>query len=239
MGRRDTAVQAALAGLRALLEAKFEPGDRLPTEQDLADLLDVSRGTVREALGVLAIEGAIIRRWGVGTFVSSKPDMAQLSMAKIAGFRDRIQMAGHTVELISSSCQTTPCPRPVAEALGLPTREPVWLVTRTFSVDGTAAAYLQDYLPSQIGGDAIDPHPMLEVDTDLFTYLERAGHPAGNAVTDLEAVLAADRGAESLRVPVGFPLVRSLQTVYGRGEEPIAYGITLNRTDVMRIRIIR
>lgn len=239
MGRRDTAVQAALTGLRALLETKLQPGDRLPTEQDLAELLDVSRGTAREALGVLAMEGSIVRRWGVGTFVASKSDKAQLSMAKIAGFRDRIQAAGHTVDLISSACETVPSPRPVAEALGLPPRDPVWLVTRTFSVDGSAAAYLQDYLPLRLGADEIDPHPMLDVDTDLFTFLQRAGHAAGHAVTDLEAVLASGRGAEALRVAAGFPLVRSLQTVYGRDDEPIAYGITLNRTDIMRIRIIR
>ncbi|MFI6795895.1 GntR family transcriptional regulator [Streptosporangium canum] len=240
MGRRDTAAQATLHGLRALLREKFQPGDRLPTEQDLSEMLDVSRGTVREALGVLAIEGAVIRRWGIGTFVAGSHDLAPLSMSKILAYRDRIQMAGHTAELVTSSCDIVPSPPAAAEALGLPARAPVWQVTRTFSVDDVRAAYMQDYVPPKFGTDEIDPSPMLGIDTDLFTFLDRVVlRPAARVITDLEAVLASDQGADALRVPVGYPLARTLQTVFGHGDVPLAYGVTLHRTDIVRIRIAR
>ncbi|MDR7290463.1 winged helix-turn-helix domain-containing protein [Mycolicibacterium senegalense] len=38
---------------RALELGQFRPGDRLPTERELSDMLDVSRTTVRAAVGVL------------------------------------------------------------------------------------------------------------------------------------------------------------------------------------------
>lgn len=52
------------------------PGDRLDTEQGLAQRLDVSVLTVREALGMLAHEGLILRQQGRGTFVAERPDAA-------------------------------------------------------------------------------------------------------------------------------------------------------------------
>ncbi|MEA2514870.1 MAG: GntR family transcriptional regulator, transcriptional repressor for pyruvate dehydrogenase complex [Thermomicrobiales bacterium] len=49
------------------------PGQRLPTERELADSFAVSRGVVREALKVLASMGFVESRQGSGTYVCSNP----------------------------------------------------------------------------------------------------------------------------------------------------------------------
>jgi DNA-binding transcriptional MocR family regulator len=46
------------------------PGCRLPAERELADLLEVSRGTVVAAYGALAERGTVVRRQGSGTRVA-------------------------------------------------------------------------------------------------------------------------------------------------------------------------
>lgn len=51
------------------------PGTRLSPERQLADELNVSRTTVREALAVLEIMGAVETRVGAGTFVTASPDL--------------------------------------------------------------------------------------------------------------------------------------------------------------------
>jgi len=48
----------------------FKPGDMLPSEKQLCETLSVSRMTVKQAMDVLANEGAIFRKKGIGTFVS-------------------------------------------------------------------------------------------------------------------------------------------------------------------------
>ena len=49
----------------------LKPGDRLPSEKDLANQLGVGRTTIREALRSLAVLGVVDGRVGEGTFVSS------------------------------------------------------------------------------------------------------------------------------------------------------------------------
>ena len=53
---------------RLILEGKLRPGQRLPTETELAEKLAVSRASVREALSVLESQGVVERRKN-GTFL--------------------------------------------------------------------------------------------------------------------------------------------------------------------------
>jgi multiple sugar transport system substrate-binding protein len=62
--------------LKTLIRGQIEsglwrPGDRIPTEQELCQLYDISRAPVRQALKELAQEGVLIRRPGLGTFVNN------------------------------------------------------------------------------------------------------------------------------------------------------------------------
>lgn len=53
-----------------LLNRKLLPGDKLPTEPELAAILGVGRNSVREALKMLGSFGVIEIKRGVGTFIS-------------------------------------------------------------------------------------------------------------------------------------------------------------------------
>jgi GntR family transcriptional regulator, transcriptional repressor for pyruvate dehydrogenase complex len=56
---------------RQLAEGRWEPGDRLPAERDLAETFQVSRSSVREAIRALESMGLVRIRTGAGTFVAS------------------------------------------------------------------------------------------------------------------------------------------------------------------------
>src|SRR5471032_2634538 len=51
------------------------PGERLPSERDLASKLSVSRASLREALIALELAGHVEVRGGSGVYVSEKPDI--------------------------------------------------------------------------------------------------------------------------------------------------------------------
>jgi DNA-binding FadR family transcriptional regulator len=52
------------------------PGERLPSERELARSLEVSRASVREALAALQLRGVVETRAGAGTFVTAEPPVA-------------------------------------------------------------------------------------------------------------------------------------------------------------------
>ncbi|MFC5530591.1 GntR family transcriptional regulator [Cohnella yongneupensis] len=49
---------------------RFRPGDKLPSENELAEQFGLSRQTVRQSIGALVQEGWLAREQGKGTFVS-------------------------------------------------------------------------------------------------------------------------------------------------------------------------
>lgn len=55
---------------KALTEGIWEPGERLPTEIELAKALQLSAGTVQKTYQLLVNEGLVTRRRGAGTFVA-------------------------------------------------------------------------------------------------------------------------------------------------------------------------
>ncbi|HEY6694400.1 MAG TPA: GntR family transcriptional regulator, partial [Solirubrobacteraceae bacterium] len=53
---------------------RFAPGERLPSERDLARRLEVGRASVREAIASLQVAGMIETRPGSGSFVAAGAD---------------------------------------------------------------------------------------------------------------------------------------------------------------------
>lgn len=63
---------AEIAGMvrQDIVDGRFRPRDRLPSERAFADLYKVARGTVRDALNQLASQGLVEIRPGSGTYVT-------------------------------------------------------------------------------------------------------------------------------------------------------------------------
>lgn len=93
---------AALTSLRILMEVEAPaPGDRLPTERRLADMIGCSRETLRTALATLESEGIIWRHVGQGTFRGRSPVGQPV--------RDKILLEATTpIDLMDARCLLEP-----------------------------------------------------------------------------------------------------------------------------------
>lgn len=71
------------------IEHRFNPGDKLPNENELSEELHISRTTLREAIRILVTNGIVEIKRGLGTFVKEQLEMDRsetlepLSTAKV------------------------------------------------------------------------------------------------------------------------------------------------------------
>jgi GntR family transcriptional regulator, transcriptional repressor for pyruvate dehydrogenase complex len=104
--RRVTVVESIIEQIVALIQkGTLKPGDRLPSERQLMEMLSVSRSSVREALQGLAAMDLVEGRVGEGTFIKAfKPrfplglDIAALSTALQKEMRLHLNQARLIVE---------------------------------------------------------------------------------------------------------------------------------------------
>ena len=78
--KRASRIATQLVELIAL--QKLAPGDKLPPERQLSELLEVSRPSLREALHILQAQGLVQIKHGQGTFVQ-EPVVAQELRASV------------------------------------------------------------------------------------------------------------------------------------------------------------
>jgi DNA-binding FadR family transcriptional regulator len=87
---------------RAILSGQYRPGDRLPTEREMAQQFGVSRVTVRDALRALEANGLVrVKVGGQGGPYVSEPDIALLSDS----FGTHLQLRGTTFEELAEARQ--------------------------------------------------------------------------------------------------------------------------------------
>lgn len=61
--------------IKQLIEKQYKPGDKIPTEMELAEFLGVSRTTIREAVKILCSSNILEIKRGNGTFVCENPGL--------------------------------------------------------------------------------------------------------------------------------------------------------------------
>ena len=72
--KRESAVDLVVNNIKQLLiEKKLKPGDRLPSELEISEGMNVSRGSVREAMKILSAFGLVDIKIGNGTYVCETP----------------------------------------------------------------------------------------------------------------------------------------------------------------------
>ena len=114
--------------IQALIrEGVLKPGDRLPPERELAERLQVSRSSLREAMRALELQGVVVSRPGAGTFVSTESLDALISIiaASLTETRDTLNdifEVRHLLEpqiaALAAERATGEDARRMAEALG-------------------------------------------------------------------------------------------------------------------------
>src|SRR5262245_49461006 len=90
--------QARTAILEAILDKRFD--ERLPSEESLAEMLNVSRTTIRTALQSLEQDGIITRKRAIGTTINAHVRPSTLALQRMTGFDRLLTEKGYKVEAV-------------------------------------------------------------------------------------------------------------------------------------------
>lgn len=96
--RKQLADQIAEDLQERILKGEWRQGEKLPTEFELIELLNVGRGTVREAVKILVARNILEIRRGNGTYVVEKPGQMEDPFG-FAFYSDKIQLADDLCEV--------------------------------------------------------------------------------------------------------------------------------------------
>jgi GntR family transcriptional regulator len=208
------------------------PGDRLPTEHDLAAWFGVSRMTLRHALAELTRRGLVTRAVGRhgGTFVAA-PKLEQ-DLTTLAGFSEQMRRHGMVAGArVLTATQRAAGPA-AAAALSLAEDDPVYEVRRIRLADGRPMVLERSLFPAARFPGMLD----CRLDGSLYELLEvKYGLRPHRARESLEPVTAGVREAEALELAEGAPLMLVVRTAYARSGEPLEYARDLFRGDRTRV----
>jgi DNA-binding GntR family transcriptional regulator len=243
-GERPSSVNLANVCTRVLRDTlrggSLTAGEKLPSEDDLARILRVSRATVREALRTLEAEGLIARRHGIGTVVLAEPIRKDLSLN--FGLTAMIQNAGFKEQIEEVEVRKEIPPQPICDALAIGHRRTVLALDRVRAVDGRRIVWSVDYLPCDVRvADSLEAFVSSDQGSrSIYDFLSvKLGVAVVRGLAHLRAISAGARVAEKLRIKRGGAIMEMTQTDFERGGLPVLYSQEWHLPDAVEFLIER
>jgi GntR family transcriptional regulator len=184
--------------LRARIRSgEWRPGDRMPSEPELARRRTVSRSSMRAAITMLEEEGYVSRRHGSGTYVTHKPALPN-DLGRNFGISAQIASTGLRPGTVEEHSGAVPAPAAVAEALGVAEGEPVSSLRRVRTASGRRVVDVTDWCRTA----HLPPEDLPEVDS-IYDALAERGLTVEHGVAHLTPRNADGELARRLAVPNG------------------------------------
>lgn len=220
----------------------LEPGQRLPSEPDLAAEYDASRNTVRLAIALLINQGLVVSRQGLGTFVvePARPFTALLSRIP-APPQERHASQGMPVvspdtggsEMSRLIVETGSASPSVAEKLALAAGDPVVIRRSEHFIGDVPWQLIHSYYPSDIArGTALEQAG--EISTGSVRMLAELGHPQEGFADEIGARMPNARELGFFRLASGTPVIVVNRTAYDVSR-PIRLTRYIYRADRVRL----
>ncbi len=211
--------------IRSKIYAKeWGAGTRIPSEHQLMEDFDVSRGTVRKAIKTLVDEGLLQQEHGRGTFVR-EPHIAHPGGDRPFSFAASLVEQGISFETEVLTKERIEATLEVAEHLQIQVGDPVLKLRRVRRADGKAIMVLDSWTPLEIC-PGIESMPLEEM--SLFNAVESA---TGAHITLSHMVYSARAAGKDLAnvmgVSEGSPILNLEQLIFLDDGRPIEWGDTM------------
>lgn len=214
--------------LRSEIErGRFQPEEKLPSENELAKMFDVSRVTIRRALQSLENEALIYRCQGLGSFVSD--ERASHNLIRLTDFNEDMAKAGIEPSSKVIGFEAVDAPLWLSQLLNLDEGKKVIRIDRLRLGDGKPLAFDSTWLPA-LYGQLLDKEALKE--STIYKQLEDDYEiPIIRGCYRMSAELADTELSMHLDVPENSALFLIDRMSYTIGDKPVYYQKRYYRND--------
>jgi len=201
-------------------------GEKLPSEEKLAEHFSVSRLTIRQSLKRLEDEGIISRRAGVGTWIAKEITLPQDQ--RLTGPIEAFSAFGLSISAKIIHAGLTSASEEVAGKMEIPVGTEIYEVHRLRTVDEAPLLWLEAYMPSELGEKVVKA----AVEGLYVPVLRRLHDPEiSEKYQVIEAVSATAEQARLLDISVNDPILSVNRLFVDSKGKPIVFFKARFRSD--------
>ncbi|MBL4952791.1 GntR family transcriptional regulator [Neobacillus sp. OS1-32] len=207
-----------------IISKQWDVGYQLPTEQELADLFDVSTITVKRAIIELVNKGYLYRQRGKGTFVAGGQNEQDIGTM----FSLITDNEEHPHELISFSIEDSN--KEIAEKLKLEAKAKIYKIKRLKINKDIPEALEYTYLPYKLC-PGLTPE---DIENELiYNVLLKKYHIAlDKAKLFVRPYIVTGKKAERMQVEPGAPVFKWERFTYSKQGEIVEYSQFYDRQEL-------
>ena len=211
-----------------ILDGKYSPGDKLPSERELIAIYQASRITIRKAIANLVQQGLVVTYQGKGAFVSEREKVTYTLSSPLIFLERDLAKKGISLSLKNLSFELVTPSKEVQDILNLPPTNPIaYLQKKLLFTDKVVGGVDITYILPEIGSELVQ-----ELQTNMtFPVLEKHNYKIDRVTAIIECTNANLELSEYLEVPLGHPLLVYRHTAYTKENRPILHGETISRGD--------
>lgn len=219
-----------------IIKNEFENG-RIPSENELATTLGVSRTTIRDALSRLELEGAVVRKQGAGTFVNKLGLQIRSRLEEIWSYENVLRAHGYTPSVRVLQTSSFAASTLDAELLNIKENAPLFFVEKLFFEDDNPVILTQNYIPQALISRDFQPE---DCQLPIYDFAEICcEQQLAYYLSEIVPVLAGEKIGTALHISAQTPLISFEEVGYNSDNQPILKSTSFFRDDLLRFRLIR
>ncbi len=223
---------------------ELQQNNKLPREELLAEIIGVSRITIRQALNDLAAQGIVFRRQGKGTFVNVDSLNIRIHFNPCMEFSQIIRNSGYQPSVILGDVKQAAYDEEICTMLHMEKDEILILAEKIFLADGQFCVFCRDYFSAtQLGGtNALSEFSQYEASVFQYVY-QVSGKKCEWDKVEIDTILSSDieglAGYLKEQELPNMPLLYLKGVNYMSDSTPVLYANEYINTKIIKYNMIR
>ena len=235
MKRKQSVYLTIKEDLKSKIETGFyKTNEMIPTEQEFSNFYNASRTTIRKATDLLVFEGLLVRRPGLGTFVTSNAIISK--SINHYGFSQEMILQEKKVKTIVSKFTIEEANNKISEILGISPGEMIYYFERIRLADDEVLQFERTYM-------SIQKYPDINIsylEKSKYFYIEKIKKQTVDfCIHTVNPINCPKDIAEILNIQKDIPILKIDNITYLTDGTIMDYTIQFNNPNKYQMKYIR